>query len=615
MSKRTLDLDFSSFDDEIINQQSIVAINGLRKNNGLLPKQLKDFVTNNHGVVACTETARVTGFKAERGYVYLNLNGGDSWGYYHPDTNADIIYNFKGEPNYRTVELDADYYAEAKLRVEQVKRQTKIAEKLEEASHSIALQKSLFLQAVANNAKFYCMFRDERSDLYFVGYFDANTQTNHFHAVRAKQAGLDYLKQHGATAPDPVPTWNYYYDPSRYAFEFDQGFVNRFAPSRYMVLAKPGTHIPPHIERLIRHATGNDPVMFDHFINWLAFIFQQRQRSQTAWLLQGTTGTGKGLLINKVIRPLLGESNCASITLENLEDQFNAFTESCLFLFVDEVDTGQVNQQQKLVAKLKNWITEPKRAVRGMRQDVRDVANYLNIMMASNQHNSMRIEANDRRFNVCSRQEQKLFAIGENQTLFMQKLEAELQLFANYLSAYQCDENAARTPVENAAKAQLKATTQTAAEEVAEALLTGDLDYFLSMQPAKSAVMTLFDNNLINTSDMYQDVMQKAQLQLQTNRVLFLSHQELFALFEVLVGGMPKTKTKLTKRLNHLGLGLHISPHKNPATGKSQRGVKITWKPQIVPVVRVKPGIKSVKKVAKINKSRTTRRPSPKSKP
>jgi hypothetical protein len=40
--------------------------------------------------------------KMERGFVYFNLNGGDSWAYYHPIDNPTFIRNFKGEPMYRT---------------------------------------------------------------------------------------------------------------------------------------------------------------------------------------------------------------------------------------------------------------------------------------------------------------------------------------------------------------------------------------------------------------------------------------------------------------------------------------------------------------------------------
>jgi len=52
----------------------------------------------------------ITEMKVERGFVYFNLNGGDSWAYYHPENNPDYILNFKGEPAYLTKELLPDYW-------------------------------------------------------------------------------------------------------------------------------------------------------------------------------------------------------------------------------------------------------------------------------------------------------------------------------------------------------------------------------------------------------------------------------------------------------------------------------------------------------------------------
>jgi len=43
-------------------------------------------------------------------FTYLNLNDGDSAAYYPPTDNPEIIYNFKGEPNCVTRELDPDYW-------------------------------------------------------------------------------------------------------------------------------------------------------------------------------------------------------------------------------------------------------------------------------------------------------------------------------------------------------------------------------------------------------------------------------------------------------------------------------------------------------------------------
>ena len=49
-------------------------------------------------LLANPEPATVTGVRRARGFVYLNLNGGDSWAYYFPESNPEIVYSFKDEP-------------------------------------------------------------------------------------------------------------------------------------------------------------------------------------------------------------------------------------------------------------------------------------------------------------------------------------------------------------------------------------------------------------------------------------------------------------------------------------------------------------------------------------
>ena len=56
-------------------------------------------------LLANPEPATVTGVRRARGFVYLNLNGGDSWGYFFPDSNPEILYPFKGEPPVRLAAL------------------------------------------------------------------------------------------------------------------------------------------------------------------------------------------------------------------------------------------------------------------------------------------------------------------------------------------------------------------------------------------------------------------------------------------------------------------------------------------------------------------------------
>ena len=256
-----------------------------------------------------------------------------------------------------------------------------------------------------------------------------------------------------------VPSVDFLFEPANDAlYDFEAGFMNRYTPSTYLKNAEcvDGAEIPPTSKRVIEHALGGDPEVIEHFLNWLAVLFRYRIRTQTAWILQGTTETGKGVLFAQIIRPLIGEDYCRLVNLANLEEQFNGFVERTIVLFVDEVDTDQVKQMAKLMAPFKSWITEPKIPLRAMRRDLREVHNHLNLILSSNQPNSMRIEANDRRFNVCPRQEEKLIAAEESGKKLIARIERELQDFADYLMSREASREKARQALNSAPKRLLQ---------------------------------------------------------------------------------------------------------------------------------------------------------------
>jgi hypothetical protein len=58
----------------------------------------------------------VTGVRRARGFVYLNLNGGDSWGYYFPESNPEILRSFKGEPPVRLADIAPDFWERVRPR-------------------------------------------------------------------------------------------------------------------------------------------------------------------------------------------------------------------------------------------------------------------------------------------------------------------------------------------------------------------------------------------------------------------------------------------------------------------------------------------------------------------
>ncbi len=569
----------ATFECEIMDEQTLKSpelhkLNELRAKAGLDPKQLTgERVVGGVLVAKNPDPVRVTGVKHERGFSYLNLNGGDSWGYYHPEDNPDIIHNFKGEPPYLTRELAPDYFAEAKAHAKEVKPRM--------AEQRIQDYRAHLDEMVANaeqgNAPLRTAFRDAETDCFFIGTIEPQTKKHNLRKIGDRMRIKDFMVQHGLPSPQFIETWNYRFEPANDVF-FDRKnrFLNQYIPSPYYRAAKylKRPSIPPSIRHVITSALGGDPGLVEHFINWLAVIFRYRIRTETAWVLQGTTGTGKGLLFHQIIRPLIGMDYCRLITLANLEDGFNQFMAQCLVLFVDEVDTDQVKQMQKLIAKLKSLTTEERLPIRAMRTDLREVPNHLNIIMASNQPNSMRIETNDRRFNVCPRQENKILQPGESGEELIAAIQAELQDFANYLISCPADKAKARQAIDNESKRLLQSITQTAAEEVAEAIKTGDLQYFID-HGANSALCSseLQVSSPIATTTSYGRIIEAANGRAAQGRPHLLRHPDLFVLFEQLVGDIPESKARLSKRLNHLGI--HIKPV--TVEGENARGIKVHW--------------------------------------
>ena len=67
----------------------------------------------------------------------------------------------------------------------------------------------------------------------------------------------------------------------------------------------------------------------------------------TAWIFTGVPGTGKGLFVHKILKPLFGEQQTPMRSLENIEEQFNLYMRTALFLVVDEfrmADAGSVGR-------------------------------------------------------------------------------------------------------------------------------------------------------------------------------------------------------------------------------------------------------------------------------
>lgn len=520
-----------------------------------LPKRSWTYKTTKDGeeVLSKPDAATLTGYRQGRGFMYFNLNGGDSWGYYHPLDDPSVIRNFKGEPPYLTSELLPEYW-------EQLQRKKKAAARAD---------KEEILNPGTAAGKSILALRDFRTATYWNGWWDPETQKLDLARAASETQIQHFLKENGKPEIEYIPTWNLVFDPKNpVRVDAEARTINTFEPSPFMKLEKPAT-IPtfaefPTIYKLLHHALGNDDAITEHFLNWWACIYQYRDRTMTAWVLQGVQGTGKGVLVNRVLTPLLGASAVTVKRMQELEEQYNGYLENSLLMVVDEAEISESRKSRMLMANLKNMITEPQVSVRKMHTNAYSVPNFCNFMFLSNSPGPVVIETSDRRHNVGNFQE-KMLATGKT---FMEDIESELTAFAHYTAMRPADRTVARTVIKTAERQQMIATSTNSLDATSQALLAGNLEFFWDSLPSGD-IGGLNPETMI-LQDAYERILRRA---LNCEGVDKLSREEVHVLFAYNVGDIPRTPAKFTSMLRHHRV--HVHPMR--INGVVSRGVEVNW--------------------------------------
>lgn len=428
-----------------------------------LPK--RDAPKNNLIKVCATEV-KITGIKESNDFVYLNLNNGDSWGYYFRSDNPDIVYNFKDEPNFRLKEVDPELHAKYK------------------PSSPVPPGDNLMIVNGQVRTLKASVFIDPATDVYWQVRYDPTTNEVESAYSTGSRAKLnDFMLTNGEAKPGPIQRGTAEYNPSNLVqFDPANNYLNLFKTTSYLEIQETSTHMPQYVDRLIRHLTVDDEC-YNHFLNWLAFIYQRRERTNTSWLFHGWTGTGKGTLFSRILKPIFGTS-ASSITSQNLNDMFNGVLETSLIVFVDEFDINDMNTGSKSFNKLKNYITEEYIAIRKMRSEVIQVRNYCNFLFGSNGHVPIKIDNSERRINFPPRQNERLHDL----PTFRGLLDSELVGLCKFLRGYKVDAAKAGRILMNDARTRMVINSRTSIEEFFQAIIDGDLSFFLDYVGLSSSV-------------------------------------------------------------------------------------------------------------------------------
>lgn len=519
-------------------------IEELRKAAGL--PERKKVVYKMHGnteVMLKPDEAVVTEMKVERGFVYFNLNGGDSWAYFHPENNPDYILNFKGEPAYLTKELLPDYW-----------------QQLTQTGSSTR---------TSSSGTTYLAFLDKATGVYWRGTYEAATDILDIYPAKNETQLRHFAKQHGVPMGDFVPEWDLVFDPQDMVrVDIQNRRVNKFQPTQYMLNAstKMPKAVPKTIAKVINNALGDDPAIVEHFINWLGAIVQTRDRTRTAWVLHGTQGTGKGILTNNILKPLFG-AHTATRRMEELNEKYNHFMEGSFLVFVDEVETKALTNERGVMAKLKNFITEPLVALRQMYANAVEVRNYTNWIFMSNKTDPIIIDKEDRRHNVGKYQPNKLIITDAE----VRQIEHELQPFYDYLINMKVDFDKASQVIHSEDRNIMISISESSIDTVGSALLDGDFGFFIDQLPTDQSHL----RNVLQTNRVleYSDLLKTLMARTMPNGTCNISREELRTMFAFTIGGIPDSPNKFTSLLKHHRIHLEVVWVGN----KSVRGIKTIW--------------------------------------
>lgn len=550
----------------VIEQLEQTKLNELRTAAGFPNKTYKIKQLRDIEYVANPPAMTVTGFKVveHRGYAYFNINGGDSWGYYTPLENPEFVFNFKGEPNFLLKDLSKSHYIELK------------------GTPDEAIARELGRQTAMASPTRFVVINHETDTITLVTYNPVGElgipsvetmPTKELHA-------LHWINEHKLAMPDYYPRWTITNDPTRPSIVVDtnQQLINLYRPTPLrinaaMLAGSPRAYTCPDVvHRLISHVVGDDEDFYDHFINWLACVWQLGRKNLTGWVFSGTQGTGKGVLFGRVLAPLFGYSYVHNVQASVLEKEFNHFVEGKQLVMIDEVDLHDDRSASRIMSALKELITERRISVRKMRTDHYMADNWANFILATNSHNPVPVPREDRRLNIAERQQTPLLQVLTDDDINNGFTDDVLTEFGAFLFQYPADPGRADKIKISQTRESLMRLGMTTSDNVVNAIKGGDTTFFLDERPSNAALPSRLGDTLLPPYDDFLHQIFNSQ-----GSPMNVQREVLRSVFLHIANIKTETAHKFSNHINKVGLNVERF-YIGPKPSDARRGIKgVVW--------------------------------------
>lgn len=545
------------------------AIAKLRKLRNLPPKRDKFSRVNLNGdtlsVVTNPDPCKMEYAYERDNWVYYNINGGDSNAYWVDKYLPAVVHNFKGEPAFSFQDADPDTY------------QWHI--------NKFIGPDAADKDSTAEVPPIPIVGIDYDTDAGFKALLNPVTQElERPLAPCTSRANMDsFMVDHGQIMPNPVPTWTVKFDPhDPVVVDLTKRVMNRYQlpkllqepapiPEEFESITYGGAQpsmrkLCPTIARIVYSLVGDDDFAFDYFINWLAWIVINRDKTRTAWLLHGVQGTGKGVLYEHILQPIIGDAYTWMIKLRELENNTNAWVQQNILTIIDEFKLWNSSKPEAVESELKNLVTDPFYTMRALHRDHLRIRNYANFILYSNSYDILHLDVSDRRFNVAPRQPRRLIdRFPDIEDQIRNNLPEEVPKFATFLAAFSPQDLLVHRPMENEAKAAIRRASTTNEEDFFLAIRNGEFAYFLPILEMRYTSLTA--DWILAAKNHVKAFLHHAP---EDDRMP-ITTQSLAQLYQAIFGKKEMTAPVFGKKLARWGFVTDNLPEYNA------RGIYVTW--------------------------------------
>jgi hypothetical protein len=159
--------------------------------------------------------------------------------------------------------------------------------------------------------------------------------------------------------------------------------------------------LPKLYQVFLEHLVDGDKASFNYILDWMSNAIQDRNYCILTTI--GNQGVGKGVL-GAILNRLVGEHNFSATDKKLIRKDFNGQIYGKRIVYIDEVKISNADEENKLKSLINDTIEIEMKG-----KDAVLTKNYASIYMSSNQLNSLRLTADDRRFSIVNLTSKKLY--------------------------------------------------------------------------------------------------------------------------------------------------------------------------------------------------------------